>query len=142
MKPLSTGSAERPNSTRDALVIASHFPADRLGPYDGADVFGLAGRRIAEGIVALFALLGFAFVPLGTKTALEHTRDILTTPTALGAFREIVTALDRLRTKIVSTALPPSRLPPSAPEETAPPKDRTGPRPDLPELAPAPGARP
>jgi hypothetical protein len=100
-------------------------------------VFGLAGRRIAEGIVALFALLGFAFVPLGTKTALEHARDILTTPTALSAFREIGTALDRLRTKIVGTLLHP---PPAAPDGPQRAPGPNGPKPELPELTPKQGA--
>ena len=91
-------------------------------------MFGLAGRRIAEGVVALFALLGFAFVPLGTKTALEHTRDIFTTPAARTAFQEFVGAVDRLRTKLATSLLEP---PKNNTKETG-----TGPKPVVPELTP------
>jgi hypothetical protein len=38
------------------------------------------GRRLLEGLVALFALLGFAFVPLGEHTGLEHLKAIASTP--------------------------------------------------------------
>lgn len=51
--------------------------------------------------MALFAVLGFAFVPLGRKTALEHSREILTTPAALNAFRELGGAVLRLRGRVV-----------------------------------------
>ncbi len=69
-------------------------------------VFGIAGRRIAEGIVALFALLGFAYVPLGRKTALEHTLDIFTTPAAVDAWHELGSATSRLREKLVAMVMP------------------------------------
>ena len=94
-------------------------------------VFGIAGRRLAEGIVALFAPLGFAFVPLGKKTALEHTRDIFTTPAALAAFQEFVGAVDRLRTKLVGTLVAPGSDPGQKPSGA-------GPKPEVPELAPKP----
>lgn len=68
-----------------------------------------------EAVVALFALLGFAFVPLGHKTALEHTHDIFTTPAALSAWRELTAATERLRWKVFE-ALAPAR-PAAAPEE-------------------------
>lgn len=71
-------------------------------------VFGIAGRRLAESVVALFAVLGFAFVPLGRKTALEHSRDILTTPTAMNAFRELGGAVLRLRGRVVEMLTGPS----------------------------------
>jgi hypothetical protein len=69
-------------------------------------VFGLAGRRLAEGVVALFALLGFAFVPLGKKTALEHTLDIFTTPAARSAWQELGAATERLRDRLLTTLMP------------------------------------
>jgi hypothetical protein len=97
-------------------------------------VFGLAGRRIAEGVVALFALLGFAFVPLGKKTALEHTRDIFTTPAALAAFHELVGAADRLRVKVVGTLLAPRG-------DSGQKRSEDGPKPQLPELSPKPTGR-
>lgn len=92
-------------------------------------VFGVAGRRIAEGIVALFALLGFAFVPLGKKTALEHTRDIFTTPAALNAFQEIGAAVARLREKLVETWLSPKSS-----GSTGETTGSDGPKPEVPRL--------
>jgi hypothetical protein len=64
-------------------------------------MFGLAGRRVAEGIVALFALLGFAFVPLGKKTTLEHTIGIFTTPAAKDAWHELGAGVADLRERLV-----------------------------------------
>ena len=72
-------------------------------------MFGIAGRRLAESVVALFAVLGFAFVPLGRKTALEHSRDILTTPAAVNAFRELGGAILRLRGRLVDLVTTPGR---------------------------------
>jgi len=89
-------------------------------------VFGLAGRRVAEAVVALFALLGFAFVPLGRKTALEHTLGIFTTPAALDAWHELGDATSRLRDKLFSAVMPPR----VATEPLAP----TGAKPELPRL--------
>jgi hypothetical protein len=100
--------------------------------YD-ASVFGIAGRRLAESVVALFAVLGFAFVPLGRKTALEHSRDILTTPAALSAFREAGGAVLRLRGQILEMIQgAPDRSPRPADDEAA---DRSaGPKATLPRL--------
>lgn len=69
-------------------------------------MFGIAGRRVAEGIVALFAALGFAFVPLGHKTALEHTLGIFTTPAALDAWHELGTATARLKDTLIASLMP------------------------------------
>ena len=74
-----------------------------MGRYDPG-VFGIAGRRIAEAVVALFAVLGFAFVPLGRKTALEHTLAIFSTPAALGAFRDLSGTVLRLRDRVLEAA--------------------------------------
>ncbi|HEX6767609.1 MAG TPA: hypothetical protein VF103_19050 [Polyangiaceae bacterium] len=71
-------------------------------------MFGIAGRRIAEAVVALFAVLGFAFVPLGRKTALEHTLAIFSTPAALGAFHELSGTVLRLRDRIVDVVARPA----------------------------------
>jgi hypothetical protein len=78
-------------------------------------MLGLAGRRVAEALVALFALLGFALVPLGRKTALEHTRDIFSTPAAMSAFRELGSAALRLREKLTGAVFGATSPPPSAP---------------------------
>jgi hypothetical protein len=59
-----------------------------------------------ESVVALFALLGFAFVPLGRKTALEHSRDIFTTPAARNAWQELGVAAARLRDTLIATVMP------------------------------------
>lgn len=84
-------------------------------------MFGIAGRRIAEAVVALFALLGFVFVPLGQKTALQHTLAIFSTPAALGAFHELADTVLRLRDRVVEVVVPPSA-----------PKNQ--PKPELPKL--------
>ena len=85
-------------------------------------MFGIAGRRVAEALVALFALLGFAFVPLGQKTALEHTFAIFSTPPAVGAFRELAGTVLRLRDRIIEAVVPP----------TAP---KNQPKPEIPKLS-------
>jgi len=87
-------------------------------------VFGIAGRRVAEAIVGLFAALGFAFVPLGRKTALEHTLGIFTTPAALEAWHELGTATARLRDTVIASVMPAAPHPIEAP----------GAKPDLPPL--------
>jgi hypothetical protein len=87
-------------------------------------VFGIAGRRVAEATVALFALLGFAFVPLGQKTALEHTLAIFSTPAALHAFRELGATVFRVRDRVLEAVAPSS----------APQAPRDGPKPDVPKL--------
>jgi hypothetical protein len=101
-------------------------------------MFGLAGRRVAEALVALFALLGFALVPLGRKTALEHTRDIFTTPAALTAFRELGSAALRLREKLTGAVLnpasPPNPAPSSAPDPV--PAAPAAPQAKVPDLGP------
>jgi hypothetical protein len=58
------------------------------------------GRRLLEGLVALFALLGFAFVPLGEHTGLEHLKAIASTPAAERAARELVQASAELRQRL------------------------------------------
>jgi len=84
----------------------TRYFAEFRHPRYHAEVFGLAGRRLAEGVVALFALLGFAFVPLGKKTALEHTLDIFTTPAAQSAWLELGSATQRLRARLIATVMP------------------------------------
>jgi hypothetical protein len=91
-------------------------------------VFGLAGRRLAEGVVTLFALLGFACVPLGKKTAFEHTLDIFTTPAARNAWQELQSATARLRDRLVGSVLHASDS-----ERAVEP---TGAKPELPDLPP------
>ena len=59
------------------------------------------GRRALEAGVGLFALLGFAFVPLGERTALEHAGNVFSTPAAREAGRELIAAGVRLRQRIL-----------------------------------------
>jgi hypothetical protein len=84
-------------------------------------VFGIAGRRIAEALVALFALLGFVFVPLGQKTAFQHSLAIFSTPPAIAAFRELAGTVYRLKDRVLEAVAPPSA-----------PKDQ--PKPEIPKL--------
>ncbi|HEY3233490.1 MAG TPA: hypothetical protein VGJ84_02160 [Polyangiaceae bacterium] len=58
-------------------------------------------RGAVELIVALFALLGFLFVPLGKRTAFEHTKAIFTTDAAQRAGRELQEATIKVRNKLV-----------------------------------------
>lgn len=59
------------------------------------------GRRAVEAVVGLFALLGFAFVPLGSKTGLEHTVALASTPTAREAVSGLAVTLDRAREQVM-----------------------------------------
>ena len=58
------------------------------------------GLRAIEAFVLLFAVLGFVFVPLGRRTALEHVQAVLSTPAATDARHELsdafVRTLDRI----------------------------------------------
>ena len=102
------------------LFLAGYFSVGQPGRYDPW-VFGIAGRRIAEALVALFALLGFVFVPLGQKTALEHTFAIFSTPPAVGAFHELAGTVLRLKDRIVKAVAPP-------------PAPKNQPKPEIPKL--------
>lgn len=66
--------------------------------------------------VAGFALLGFAFVPLGQKTALEHVKAIVATAPARDAARELGEAGQKLRQKLLARL--PSRSARSEPAGT------------------------
>jgi hypothetical protein len=100
--------------------MAGYFSLFSTDRYDPA-VFGIAGRRIAEALVALFALLGFAFVPLGQKTAFQHTFAIFSTPAAVNAFRDLTGTMVRLRDRVLETVT-----------TTSTPKDQ--PKPEIPKL--------
>lgn len=80
------------------------------------------GRRLLELGVGMFALLGFAFVPLGTKTALEHTKAIFTTDPAREAGRELAEAGQKLRDRMLAapTTEPSDAGPESAPAQAEP----------------------
>jgi hypothetical protein len=64
-------------------------------------VFGNVGRRLVEGVVSLFAMLGFVYVPLGQRTGFEHARAVLSTPAASAAIEDLTTTALRLRGQAV-----------------------------------------
>jgi hypothetical protein len=76
-------------------------------------VLGTVSRRVAETVVVVFALLGFCFVPLGSKTALAHTIALTRTLPARDAGAGLVSALERARGLLFRA------LAPDAPAETA-----------------------
>jgi len=92
------------------------------GPASIPWVFGSIGRRAFEAVVALFALLGFFFVPLGRHTGFEHARAVLSTPAAGRALREIGDAVAGLRARILggSPAKPAPRSREGEPEPVPP----------------------
>jgi len=69
-------------------------------------VVGSLGRRAVEAVVALFALLGFFFVPLGRHTGFDHAKAVFSTPAAGQAFREISQAVIGLRTRLLGEPAP------------------------------------
>jgi len=69
-----------------------------------APVFGLRnlGRRMAESVVGLFAVLGFVYVPLGRHTGFEHAKAVLSTPAAVAAFEDLSTTALGLRQRALA----------------------------------------
>ena len=65
-------------------------------------MLGNVGRRLVEGVVSLFAVLGFMYVPLGQHTGFEHARAVLSTPAASAAIEDLTTTALRLRGQAVS----------------------------------------
>jgi len=72
---------------------------DAVADYDRA-VIGNLGRRATELVVLLFALLGFVFVPLGQRTALEHLGKILSTGAASEAMQGLADSVAELRKRL------------------------------------------
>ena len=85
-------------------------------------MIGKLGRRAIDLVVVLFALLGFAFVPLGHRTGLEHVVAIFSTGEASDAGHELVEATERLKRRLlgairsdtVPSAEPPANAVPAA----------------------------
>lgn len=98
-------------------------------------MFGSLGRRAVESFVGLFALLGFAFVPLGSKTGLEHTVAVMGTPSVREAGAGLISGVERARARLFDVFAPGRRdtAPLPLPSSTAPGKSV---RPVVPELAP------
>lgn len=82
-----------------------NFP-ERSGAAYPAAVLGNVGRRALESVIGLFALLGFAYVPLGSKTALEHSLALMRTPPAREALAGLVSAVSRAREKLAEALFP------------------------------------
>jgi hypothetical protein len=82
-----------------------------------------------EGMVSLFAVLGFLYVPLGKHTGFEHARAIFSTPAAQAALKDVTGAVLTLRTRVVELAT--ARTPPQPAEPIAP---SPAPRPVPPKL--------
>ncbi len=59
-------------------------------------MFARLGLRALNLVMLFFAMLGFFFVPLGERTAWEHSRAVLDTPAASEACREVGLAARRL----------------------------------------------
>lgn len=76
-------------------------------------MFGTLGRRVAEGLVGLFAILGFAFVPLGSRTGLEHAITLFGSPSAREAAAGLIGAFDRARVSLLRAFASPSPGPPT-----------------------------
>ncbi len=94
--------------------------------------FGNLGRRLAEGVVGLFAILGFVYVPLGRRTGFGHACAVLSTPAAAAAVEDLSRTALELRQRALdfltrhgTAQLPP---PPRADDE------RHQPRPVPPKL--------
>lgn len=103
-------------------------------------MLGTVGRKLLEGVVGLFALLGFLYVPLGRHTGLEHARAVLSTPAASAAIADVTSSVLQLRARAVDIVT--GRVPPpsslgsgetSAAEER-PRGNGKGPRPVPPKL--------
>jgi len=94
-------------------------------------VFKLA-KTAFKGVVLLFAAYAFAFVPLGSRTALQHLRAVLATPEAQDAGRELKAAGGRVVNELVNPA--PTQGRPELPV-LAPPQSKVELEPgDLPPL--------
>lgn len=76
-------------------------------------MLGNFGRRAIDLAVLFLALYAFAFVPLGSRTGLEHLQAIVHTDAARSAGRELLQAADRLRRRLSGELSPPAREPPT-----------------------------
>jgi hypothetical protein len=60
------------------------------------------GRRVFELSVALFAVLGFFYVPLGKKTGFEHAKAVFSTPAAREAGAELIEASRHVKDQLAN----------------------------------------
>jgi len=101
------------------VPIAEEFSVLAPTSYDGAVLgIGNLGRRLVEGVVGLFAVLGFLYVPLGRHTGFEHAKAVFSTPAATSAFQELSGAMLDLRERAIELVTghdPHPLAPPSQP---------------------------
>jgi hypothetical protein len=76
---------------------------------------------LLELLIALFAVLGFVYVPLGKKTGFQHVKAIVLTPPAKEAGRELFDVGTKLRSRVVDSVTGKDAGPPNAAE--APPTE-------------------
>lgn len=95
--------------------------------------FGTLGKRFAEGVVGLFAVLGFMYVPLGRRTGFEHARAVLSTPAAAAAVEDFTRTALELRQRAVDFVMGHAEDP-APPVEHEPNAPRSAPRPVPPKL--------
>ena len=67
-------------------------------------MLGKVSRRAIDLGVLFLALYAFAFLPLGERTGLEHLQAVLATGAAKDAGRDLLTAAERLRRKLLGRA--------------------------------------
>jgi hypothetical protein len=83
-------------------------------------VFGTLGRRAVESVVIAFAVLGFGLVPLGSKTAFEHTLALIQTSQARDAARGLVSALGKAQDLLRRAVMPQAPDPAPVTEDALP----------------------
>lgn len=107
-------------------------------------MIGKLGRRAAESLVLLFAVLGFVFVPLGSRTGLDHARAVLGTREARTAGAELWAAVAGLRARVLGALTDgggrPAQPPIPAPTGSAGDSALAAPAPQAPAVDPTAGA--
>ncbi len=121
-----SGSSYGARASRPGVARSDNFSWFWPSGYH-AGVFGVAGRRAAEILVGLFALLGFVCVPLGQKTGLQHMLAIGSSPAVEEAALELWNATQRARERVSRGFGQPSQPAPA-------PRGSANPRPELPKL--------
>lgn len=83
------------------------------------------GRRLIEGVVGLFAVLGFLYVPLGRHTGFEHAQAVFSTPAASAALDDLTTTVLGLRQRALDFITGRLAAPTAPPEPTGPETPQT-----------------
>lgn len=64
-------------------------------------MLGNFGRKVIDVAVLFLAVYAFAFVPLGKRTGLQHLTAILHTDAARSAGRDVLSAADKLKKRLL-----------------------------------------